>query len=72
MDKKKTVSFTGYRPKKLPYYGNEETQEIQNLKTKLYDAIIQSIKDGYDTFLVGMAEGFDTFSAEAVIEAKKM
>lgn len=70
MSIQKTVSFSGYRPEKLPDFGNETAFSIETLKSDLHDAILQAISNGSDTFLVGMAEGFDMYAAESVIECK--
>lgn len=70
MDKSKTVSFSGYRPKKLPDFGDEIAFSIETLKSGLHDAILQAISNGFDTFLVGMAEGFDMYCAESIIACK--
>lgn len=66
----KTVSFSGYRPEKLPDFGDETAFSIETLKSDLHDAILQAISHGFDTFLVGMAEGFDMYATESVIEFK--
>lgn len=66
----KAVSFSGYRPEKLPDGGNENMNSISALKADLVEAIDVAISRGYDTFIVGMAEGFDMFAAEAVIAEK--
>ncbi len=72
MQTEKTVSFSGYRPEKLPNQGEESSFEVQAIKENLRHAVTQAIEMGYDTFLVGMANGFDTFAGEAVIELKKI
>ena len=71
MSIQKTVSFSGYRPAKLPGGGDENAAGIATLKSDLHEAIVEVISHGYDTFLVGMADGFDTFAGEAVVDIKK-
>lgn len=70
MDIQKTVSFSGYRPEKLPDFGVETAFSIATLKADLCEAVVQAISHGFDTFLVGMAEGFDMYAAESVTEHK--
>ncbi len=65
--KSSTVSFSGYRPSKLPGGGDENAADIATLKADLHDAIVEAVSRGFDTFLVGMAEGFDMFAAEAAL-----
>ncbi len=72
MQIEKTVSFSGYRPAKLPNQGDENSLEVKTIKKSLVDAVSQAIDMGYDTFLVGMANGFDTYAGEAVVELKKI
>jgi len=71
MNIEKTVSFSGYRPEKLPDGGSESADSISILKTDLLDAVSESLSRGFDTFLVGMADGFDLFAAETVVKAKE-
>ncbi|MFR9545986.1 MAG: SLOG family protein [Rikenellaceae bacterium] len=70
MDIKKSVSFSGYRPEKMPDKGDEQSTSIAVLKSDLKQSILQAIKDGFTTFIVGMAEGFDTYAALEVIKLK--
>lgn len=70
MDIDKTVSFSGYRPEKMPNLGDENSADILNIKNKLNEAIVLAIMDGYSYFLVGMAAGFDTYAAMEVIKLK--
>ena len=64
------VSFTGYRPEKLPFFGEDDPLCI-NLKKRLSDQIQSLIADGADEFYSGMALGVDTWAAEIVLEFKK-
>lgn len=70
MDKTKTVSFSGYRPEKLPDFGDETAFSITTLKNDLRESIVEVISRGFNTFLVGMAEGFDMYAAEAVLAVR--
>ncbi len=67
----KSVSFSGYRPEKMPDGGNESATPIIKLKTELNSAIRQAIADGFESFLVGMADGFDTYATLEVLSIKK-
>jgi len=70
MGRDTTVSFSGYRPEKLPDGGVENSQSIKTMQTELREIIAESIESGFNTFLVGMADGFDTMAAEEVISLK--
>ena len=63
------VSFTGYRPEKLPFFSEDDPMCI-DLKSKLTGQIKKLIEDGADEFFTGMARGVDTWAAEAVLELK--
>ena len=63
------VSFTGYRPEKLPFF-SEDDPMCADLKNRLSKQIKKLIEDGADEFFSGMARGIDTWAAEAVLELK--
>ncbi len=65
------VSFTGYRPQKLPFSGEQDPMCIA-LKKRLYDKIVFLYEHGTAEFLSGMALGIDTWCAEAVLALKKL
>ncbi len=60
------VSFTGYRPAKLPFHGESDPLCI-SLKSRIYDKISELIEDGAGLFYSGMALGVDMWCAEAVL-----
>ena len=60
-------AFTGHRPQRLPWGGDEQDPRCQALKTLLDTAIQRAAERGCDTFLCGMARGCDTYFAEAVL-----
>lgn len=62
------LAFTGHRPEKLPWGGNENDARCQALKTQLARAVEAAVGEGVDTFLCGMARGCDFYFAEAVLE----
>ncbi len=64
------VSFTGYRPAKLPFYGDDDPACIE-LKERLANQIERLILDGADEFYSGMALGVDMWCAEAVIALRE-
>lgn len=66
-----TCCFTGHRPQKLPWGFNEDDEHCIEMKRKIKQAIINSIKNGYINFITGMALGFDMICAEIVLELKK-
>lgn len=64
------VSFTGYRPSKLNFFG-EDDPLCAKLKGRLARKIEELAEAGADRFFSGMALGVDTWCAEAVLELKK-
>lgn len=61
---KSTCCFTGHRPQKLPWGFNEDEERCIEMKRKLKQEIINSIKNGYINFITGMILGFDMICAE--------
>lgn len=64
------VSFTGYRPEKLPFFGEDDPM-CADLKERLFKKIKELADDGATEFYSGMALGVDTWSAEAVLRLKE-
>lgn len=64
------VSFTGYRPEKLPFCEGEDEKYLCFRKT-LYKVIKRLAELGYTHFISGIAMGFDTWVAEDVLALKK-
>ena len=64
------VSFTGYRPSKLNFFGEDDPM-CEDLKGRLARKIEELAAAGADRFFSGMALGVDTWCAEAVLELKK-
>ncbi|MBE6888610.1 MAG: DUF1273 domain-containing protein [Ruminococcaceae bacterium] len=64
------VSFTGYRPTKLPFFGEDDPLCIE-LKERISAQIASLADSGARDFFSGMALGVDTWCAEAVLELKK-
>lgn len=65
-----SVSFTGHRPEKLPYFSEEDPMCL-DVKQRLREQIENLIKEGADNFFSGMARGVDIWCAEIVIELKE-
>ena len=63
------VSFTGYRPQKLPFFGEDDPMCV-DLKQRIYRQIEKAIENGAGEFFTGMALGVDIWCAEAVLELK--
>lgn len=63
------VSFTGYRPEKLPFSGENDPMCV-DLKNRLSNQIRKLAADGADEFFTGMARGVDMWAAEAVLALK--
>ncbi len=68
--KSRTVCFSGHRPEKLPCGGDERCAVTRVLKSILYKAILDSIKEGYDCFITGLARGVDLWAGEIILELK--
>ncbi len=64
------VSFTGYRPCKLNFFGEDDPMCV-DLKNRLSRKIAELAGAGADRFFSGMALGVDIWCAEAVLELKK-
>lgn len=64
------VSFTGYRPQKLPFFGEDDPM-CEDLKRRIFTEIEKLNSSGADEFLTGMALGVDMWCAEAVIKLKQ-
>ena len=64
------VSFTGYRPEKLPFCEGKDEKYLCFRRT-LYKVIKRLAELGYTHFISGIAMGFDTWVAEDVLALKK-
>ena len=63
------VSFTGHRPEKLPFFGEDDPLCVE-LKERIFKEISALADDGATEFYSGMARGVDTWCAEAVLRLK--
>jgi len=66
-----TCCFSGHRPEKLPWGGNEKDPRCLNLKARLEDAVETAIAKGYRHFVVGMAAGVDLYCCEIVLSLRR-
>lgn len=65
-----TCCFTGHRPSKLPWRGNDEDVRCLALKEKLSDVVEALYGAGIRHFICGMAIGCDMYFCEAVIKLR--
>ena len=65
------VSFTGYRPQKLPFR-SENDQQCEDLKSRIYAEIERLYAHGAEEYYTGMALGVDIWCAEAVLHLKAL
>ena len=63
------VSFTGYRPQKLPFFGEDDPMCV-DLKQRISRQIEKLADSGAGEFFTGMAMGVDMWCAEAVLALK--
>lgn len=64
------VSFTGYRPAKLPFFG-EDDPLCADLKKRIFDTVERLADSGATEFCTGMALGVDMWAAEAVLKLRE-
>ena len=69
--KKYTISFSGHRPKNLPWGYNENSSSAIKFKQDMKKLLINKINEGYKHFINGMALGADMMIAEILIELKQ-
>lgn len=67
----KVCSFTGYRPSKLPFLKNKNSEEYLKLYALLKSEIIRMTENGIDNFQIGMARGIDLLCGEILLELKR-
>ena len=65
------VSFTGYRPQKLPFFSEEDPMCV-DLKNRIYRQVEKLYEHGADDFYTGMALGVDMWCAEAVLRLREI
>ena len=62
--------FSGHRPAKLPWGGNENDPRCMDLKQRLWDAMEAAYEEGYRHFICGMAQGCDFYFCELAIQLR--
>ena len=68
MTKETSLSFSGHRQEKLP----QSCEQLEKLKTMLWEEIDKAIQDGITTFYHGGCYGFDLLAAEIVEQRKRV
>lgn len=69
---KNACCYTGYRPHKLPWGGNEADPRCDQLKKRLFCETLHLADEGVNVFLSGMARGVDIWAAEEVIKIRQV
>ncbi|MDR1217733.1 MAG: SLOG family protein [Oscillospiraceae bacterium] len=62
-----TCGFSGYRPEKLPWRGDETDARCLRLKADIDGAVDSAYADGMRHFVCGMARGCDMYFCESVM-----
>lgn len=65
------VSFTGYRPEKMPFRENSRDTRYLAFRTTLNRVINRLIERNCTRFISGVARGFDTWAAEDILALRK-
>ena len=71
MNRETTCSFTGHRPEKLPWRGDESDPRCLALKERLAAAVEDAYDKGMRHFICGMARGADFYFCDAVLELRE-
>ena len=71
MNQEITCCFTGHRPHRLPWRGNEWDEHCQNFVRELDRQVSLAYQRGYRHFISGMAQGGDLLFCEAVLRLKE-
>ena len=71
MNRETTCRFTGHRPEKLPWRGDESDPRCLALKERLAAAVEDAYDKGMRHFMCGMARGADFYFCDAVLELRE-
>ena len=71
MNRETTCSFTGHRPEKLPWRGDESDPRCLALKERLAAVVEAAYDKGMRHFMCGMARGADFYFCDAVLELRE-
>lgn len=66
-----TCCFSGHRPPRLPWGGQESDPRCLALKDRLAQALTEAYSEGYRHFLCGMAQGTDLYFCQAVLDLRQ-
>lgn len=66
-----TCCFSGHRPPRLPWGGQEDDPRCLALKDRLARALTEAYHEGYRHFLCGMAQGTDLYFCQAVLDLRR-
>lgn len=72
LEKEKTITISGHRPRKLPWGYDEAMGCCVKFKKKLKIVFEKAIAEGFECFLSGMAEGVDMIAAQLLMEIKEI
>ena len=64
-------AFTGHRPERLPWGGDETDARCAALRHRMEQVVTELHAQGFETFLCGMARGCDTLFAESVLAVQR-
>lgn len=67
MKRETNCCFTGHRPNKLPWHGDESDPRCVRLKEEISAQIRLAYERGYRHFICGMARGADFYFCEAAL-----
>jgi uncharacterized phage-like protein YoqJ len=70
-ERDRTCCFSGYRPGKLPGFGQEHLACSAEIKDRLRTAVLSAVREGYVNFISGMSLGFDLWAAETVLALRE-
>ena len=71
MDRAHTCCFTGHRPDKLPWGGDESDPRCAQLQRRLEGALERAYEAGYRHFICGMARGSDLYFCRAALALRE-
>ena len=68
---KTACAFTGHRPHKFPWKGNEADLRCVALKAVLAEQVEKLVAAGVTDFYSGMADGSDVWLSQIVLDLRK-
>ena len=71
MERETTCCFTGHRPDKLPWHGDERDPRCLELKERLSAALEEAYDRAMRHFICGMARGADFYFCEAALALRE-